>query len=70
MVKIGKWTMAVWITMYMYIKLDGNYYGFDYNGYMYQDCEFTGETQGEGRWNYRMVRIAKATGIIMMKLLQ
>ena len=31
------------------LKIDGNYYGFDYNGYMYQDSEFRDLYNGEHR---------------------
>ena len=58
------------------LKIDGNYYGFDYNGYMYQDSEFRDLYNGEHRAKQMElcmyqngIRIAMATGIIMMKLL-
>lgn len=47
----GKWQ---YVNNYVYVhncvlKIDGNYYGFDYNGYMYQDCEFRDLYNGEHR---------------------
>ena len=45
----GKWQ---YVNNYVYVhncvlKIDGNYYGFDYNGYMYQDSEFRDLYNGE-----------------------
>lgn len=47
----GKWQ---YVNNYVYVhncvlKIDGNYYGFDYNGYMYQDSEFRDLYNGEHR---------------------
>lgn len=47
----GRWQ---YVDHYVYVynqvlKIDGNYYGFDYNGYMYQDCEFRDLYNGEHR---------------------
>ena len=47
----GKWQ---YVNNYVYVyncvlKIDGNYYGFDYNGYMYQNCEFLDLYNGEHR---------------------
>ena len=38
----GKWRYVYYYAQVYnrVLKIDGNYYGFDYNGYMYQDCSF------------------------------
>lgn len=47
----GKWRYVYhYVQVYnRVLKIDGSYYGFDYNGYMYQDCEFRDLYNGEHR---------------------
>ena len=47
----GKWRYVYhYVQVYnRVLKIDGSYYGFDYNGYMYQDCEFRDPYNGEHR---------------------
>ena len=47
----GRWQ---YVDHYVYVynqvlKIDGNYYGFDYDGYMYQDCGFRDQYNREHR---------------------
>lgn len=53
----GKWRYVYYYAQVYdrVLKIDGNYYGFDYNGYMYQDCSF---------WNNNTEYIAKADGTL------